>query len=147
MPGRDAGHGVVPGEPDESVLLEALRYESYEMPPDKQLPENVIADFETWIKMGAPDPREGKMLIQKKIDFEAAKDYWAYQPITKPKPPQTKAADWARTDIDKFLLARMESQGIKPPQDADPRALIRSDDRSRAGHARMLRSRRRGARG
>jgi hypothetical protein len=85
----------------------------------------VIADFEKWIKMGAPDPREGKTLIQKKIDFEAAKKYWAYQPITKPAPPQTKSQGWATSDIDKFLLAKMESQGIEPAQDADPKTLIR----------------------
>lgn len=123
--GESGGHSVVPGEPDESVLLEALRYESFEMPPDQQLPENVIADFEKWIKMGAPDPREGKSLVQKKIDFEAAKSYWAYQPLTKPAPPQTKTANWATTEIDKFLLAKMEAAGIKPVQDADPITLIR----------------------
>ncbi len=123
--GESGGHGVVPGEPKESVLLEAMRFETFEMPPKQQLPENVIADFEKWIKMGAPDPREGKSLVQKKIDFEAAKKYWAYQPIQKPAVPKTQAANWAKTDIDKFLLAKMEAAGIKPAQDADPRTLIR----------------------
>ncbi|MCA9067440.1 MAG: DUF1549 domain-containing protein, partial [Planctomycetaceae bacterium] len=123
--GESGGHGVVPGEPEESVLLEALRFESFEMPPEKQLPENVIADFEKWIKMGAPDPREGKSLVQKKIDFEAAKGYWAYQPLNKPVPPKTNSANWATTDIDKFLLAKMEAAGIAPVQDADPATLIR----------------------
>ena len=123
--GDSGGHGVVPGEPGQSVLMEALRYESFEMPPDKQLPDNVIADFEKWIKMGAPDPREGKSLIQKTIDFEAAKKYWAYQPIKKPAPPQTKSAAWARTDIDRFLLAKLEAAGIEPAKDAEPRTLIR----------------------
>ncbi len=65
------------------------------------------------------------MLIQKKIDFEAAKNYWAYQPITKPAPPKTQATTWPTTDIDKFLLAKMEAAGIKPAQDADPKTLIR----------------------
>lgn len=55
--GGDSGPAVVPGEPGESVLLEALRYESFEMPPDGKLADETIADFERWIAMGAPDPR------------------------------------------------------------------------------------------
>ncbi len=58
--GDSGGHGVVPGEPAESVLLEALRYETFEMPPKQQLSETVIADFEKWIKMGAPDRAKAK---------------------------------------------------------------------------------------
>ncbi len=123
--GESGGHGVVPGEPGESVLMEALRYESFEMPPKQQLPENVIADFDKWIKMGAPDPREGKSLVQKKIDFEAAKKYWAYQPLAKPQPPKTKTANWARSDIDRFLLAKLEGADLKPVADAEPGSLIR----------------------
>ncbi len=123
--GESGAHAVVPGQPGESVLLEALRYESYEMPPEKPLPENVIADFEAWIKMGAPDPREGKSLVQDKVDFEAAKKYWAYQPIEKPELPQTKNPGWARSEIDRFLLAKMEAAGISPAADAEPRDLIR----------------------
>ncbi len=75
--------------------------------------------------MGAPDPREGKSLVQKKIDFEAAKKYWAYQPLAKPQPPKTKTKNWARSDIDRFLLAKLEGAGIKPVADADPKSVIR----------------------
>ncbi|MCO6459294.1 MAG: DUF1553 domain-containing protein [Pirellulaceae bacterium] len=118
--GGESGHGVVPGNLDESLVLSALRYESFEMPPDKQLPETVVADFARWIEMGAPDPREGESLVQNKIDFEKARSYWAYQPIAKPGVPQVHNAAWPRTDVDAFLLARLEAEKLPPVVDADP---------------------------
>src|ERR1043165_9726696 len=57
--GGDSGPAVVPNEIDDSLLIEAIRYEGYEMPPKGKLPEAVIADFVKWIEMGAPDPRDG----------------------------------------------------------------------------------------
>jgi hypothetical protein len=108
-------------------VLQALRYESFEMPPDGQLPESVAADFEKWIQMGAPDPREGdgKSLIQSKIDFDKAKSYWAFQPIERPAVPMVQNDAWPRGEIDRFLLARMEAKGVAPAADADPAVVIR----------------------
>ena len=82
--GGDSGHGVVPGDIDGSLIISAMKHESFEMPPKKQLPANVIKDFETWVKMGAPDPRGGKPIVHSKsvIDFEQGRKYWAFQ---KPK--------------------------------------------------------------
>ena len=56
--GGETGPAVVAGKPADSLLLDAIRYKSLEMPPDGKLPARVIADFETWIRMGAPDPRD-----------------------------------------------------------------------------------------
>ena len=61
LTGGDSGPAIESGKPDETLLLEALRYETLKMPPQGKLPANVIADFEAWIKMGAPDPRDGKV--------------------------------------------------------------------------------------
>src|SRR3954454_20878978 len=58
--GGDSGPSIVPGKPDESPLLEALRHEGLEMPPEGKLPDAVVADFERWVAMGAPDPRSGQ---------------------------------------------------------------------------------------
>ena len=55
--GGDSGAGIVPGEPEESLLLSAMKYESFEMPPKGKLPEQVIKDFETWIKNGSGSSR------------------------------------------------------------------------------------------
>ncbi len=123
--GGDTGHGVVPGELDESQIISAMRYESLEMPPNEQLPASVIADFEKWVKRGAPDPREGRSLIQRKIDFDKARTYWAYQPIRKPSPPVLRDASWPRTKIDEFILARLEANQLQPATDAEPIQLVR----------------------
>ncbi|MCH2399528.1 MAG: hypothetical protein MK364_10495, partial [Pirellulales bacterium] len=56
--GGDSGPGLVPRKPAVSQLLSALRYDGLEMPPEGKLPASIIADFERWIQMGAPDPRE-----------------------------------------------------------------------------------------
>ncbi len=57
LKGGDSGASVVPNEPEHSSILKALRYEDAEMPPKGKLADSIIADFETWIQMGAPDPR------------------------------------------------------------------------------------------
>ncbi len=119
--GRDA---VIPGDVAGSHLIEAIRYgnEEFQMPPDGKLPDSVIADFEAWIAMGAPDPRSG---ISLKPSERAAKEHWAYQPILNPKPPTVKNKNWPQNDIDRFILAGLESKKLKPVEGADPNTLLR----------------------
>ncbi len=124
--GGETGHGIVPGNLDESMVLSAIRYDGLEMPPDEQLPDNVIADFERWIKMGAPDPRDGKSApIRHTINFEKAREFWAFKPIGNPKPPKTNDPKWALYEIDHFILSRLEAKELKPILDAEPRVLVR----------------------
>ena len=66
--GESGDPSVVPGEPEKSLLLAALRYEDLEMPPDRKLPSRVIADFEKWIRMGAPDPRDDAATTGKAVE-------------------------------------------------------------------------------
>jgi len=123
--GGDAGEAVVPGQLDDSVLLEAIRWEGLEMPPEEQLPPETIAKFEQWIKMGAQDPRDGKAaLIRREINFEKARDFWAFRPITNPKPPAAKSK-WPRTEVDRFVAAKQESRGLMPVSDASSETLVR----------------------
>ncbi|MDG2127723.1 MAG: PSD1 and planctomycete cytochrome C domain-containing protein [Fuerstiella sp.] len=117
--GGSEGAAIVPGKPDESLLMEAVRYQSYEMPPDKKLPASEIALLEKWISMRAPDPRKSKA---PKVD--PAK-LWALQPIGSPAVPVTKDAKWARDDLDAFVLARLEAEGLTPAADADRYTLLR----------------------
>lgn len=122
--GGESGHGVVPGQLKESLIIEAIRYEGLEMPPKKQLPESVIQDLEKWVRMGAPDPRNGKSApIRRTIDFEKARDFWSFQPIGNPTPPGVTA--WSATAIDRFVLQRLNAAGLKPSPDASPRTFIR----------------------
>jgi cytochrome c553 len=127
--GGETGHAVVPGSLKESLILAAIKHtgDVSEMPPKQpQLPDSVIADFEKWIKMGAPDPRDGrKILATRKIDFKAARKFWAFQLPRKQSVPAVKDRSWPKSDIDRFLLAKMESEGIAPVRDADRATLIR----------------------
>lgn len=123
--GGDSGHAVVPGEIENSLLIEAIRYESMEMPPKQQLPEAVIKDFEKWIRMGAPDPREGPKLIKRTIDFAEAKQHWAFQPIQTPTIPQPQNESWAKHAIDRFVLAKLEDKSLRPAADATRTTLVR----------------------
>ena len=123
--GGDSGKAVVPGSVDDSILLEALHWDGLEMPPKEQLPEDVIAKFEQWVKMGAPDPRDEKSSpIRRVIDFEKSREFWSFQPLTNPAAPQTKS-DWARSDIDRFILAKLAEKNLTPVADASPEVLVR----------------------
>jgi hypothetical protein len=132
--GGDSGPAVVPGNLKDSLLIEAIRYENkdFAMPPKKsggKLPEEVIKDFEKWIGMGAPDPRDGKpakaLTQQKQNDYGEARNWWAWQTPHDTKAPAPKDAAWAKTEIDQFLLAGMEAKGVKPVGDADKMTLLR----------------------
>ena len=125
--GGESGPAIVPGSPADSLLIEALRHDGLEMPPDKKLPEKVIADFVTWIKMGAPDPREGGQLpaARKEIDIEAGRQFWAFQRPQAVAAPSVTDKPWAKTDVYKFVLAELEKNKLKPVADADRRTWIR----------------------
>jgi len=128
--GGDSGPAVVPGNPRRSLLLDAIRYanKDLQMPPEKEggkLPDTVIKDFEAWIAMGAPDPRAGGVVAKKDYDASKAKDHWAYQPPKKSPVPAVKNTSWPRGDVDRFVLAALESKGLAPVSDADKLTLVR----------------------
>ena len=128
--GGDNGSAVVPGDLKESLLIDAIRYANKDtaMPPEKsggKLSDAVIADFEAWVKMGAPDPRDGPAKVVKKFDADEARKWWSFQPVGKPAVPQPADAAWAKTDLDRFVLAGLEAQGLQPVADADKTTLIR----------------------
>ena len=125
--GGDTGAAIVPGKPDESLLITAIRYtdDSLQMPPNGRLPASAVADFEAWVKMGAPDPRGTSTTKGPATNFENGRKFWSFQPPKMDKPPAVKDTAWPRTDIDRFLLADMEARGLKPVADADKPTLIR----------------------
>jgi cytochrome c553 len=125
--GGDTGPAVVPGKPDESLLITAIRYtdDALQMPPDNPLPNGVVADFEAWVKLGAPDPRDAKAAPAKAVEIEKRRQFWSFQPPRLVKPPAVKNAGWPKTDIDRHLLAAIEAKGLAPKGDADRHTLIR----------------------
>jgi hypothetical protein len=127
--GGDSGPVIVPGNPDESLLIRAIRYrdEELRMPPKAKLPDAVIADFEAWVKMGAPDSRTGSSgaAARPAIDVAKGREFWSFRPPKKSAAPAVKRADWPRGDVDRFLLATLESRGLSPVADADRPRLLR----------------------
>lgn len=122
--GGDTGPAVVPGKVDASLLIKALRQDQFEMPPKGKLPDSVIADFVKWIEMGAPDPRTKEVAVHPKPAVTAG-DHWAFKPVIAAKPPNVKRTAWLKGDIDRFVLARMEQQGLQPVDAASNRELAR----------------------
>jgi Protein of unknown function (DUF1549)/Protein of unknown function (DUF1553)/Planctomycete cytochrome C len=127
LKGGEGGPAVVPGDPAASRLLRAIRYDGPKMPPDGKLPDQVIADFENWIKHGAADPREDKAVAAAAPapNLEASKKFWAFQPPKLHDAPKVHNAAWPRKKIDWFLLARLEKDGLEPSPPADRRTWIR----------------------
>lgn len=125
--GGDSGPAIVPGDAPASLLLQSLRYEAFEMPPAGQLPDAVIADFETWIARGATDPRtdHSAPAAQKSADPLAGRDHWAFQPLNPTATPDVQNAAWPVSWIDNYILHKLETQNLSPAQDADQATLLR----------------------
>jgi len=122
--GGESGPAVVPGDVEKSLLINALRYQDYEMPPKKQLPAKVIDDFVKWIKMGAPDPRTSKSIVNSGIDIEASRNRWPYRPIVKPVIPGI-TGQMAGSAIDAFILSRLKTEGLQQGKPASRTVLVR----------------------
>jgi hypothetical protein len=108
----------VPGDVEASPLIEAIRYGSAEMPPDGKLPDEVIADFETWVRMGAPDPRERRT---RRTPAGAGRRRASLLVVPAPEIPSTPRGPGRRLGpppVDAFILARLERAGIGPSPEA-----------------------------
>jgi hypothetical protein len=128
--GGDSGPAVVPGDLKKSLIIDAIKYESVEMPPKGKLPDNVIADFVRWVEMGAPDPRAESpkaalAVAASTIDWTKAREFWAFQKPERHPQPKVSAAEWVARPIDGFVLAKLDAAGLKPADEADRRTLIR----------------------
>ena len=124
--GGDSGHAVVPRRADESLLISAIRYEDYEMPPKDKLPDAVIADFERWVRMGAPDPRDGAAAVATSdFDIEAGREFWAFQPPVDVAAPAIPDVATPISDIDRFVLARLRDAGLQSVGAASKETLLR----------------------
>lgn len=128
--GGDSGPALVPGKTEESLLIRAIRYqdEHLQMPPKVKLPDRVVADFQEWIQMGAPDPRSGPTgppASAASIDLAESRKFWSFQPPKEQPLPKVGRAHWPQRRIDWFILAKLEASGLAPSPRADARTLIR----------------------
>ncbi|MBI1347976.1 DUF1553 domain-containing protein [bacterium] len=123
--GGESGPAIVPGKPDESLLIEAIQYRSLEMPPSDaggKLPDHEIAILSKWVAMGAPDPRDGRDIIGG-MDRQAAESWWAFQPLPVLDAPLDVLRD--AQHIDALLQREIEAQGLTAVDAADKRTLLR----------------------
>jgi hypothetical protein len=128
LKGGENGPAIVPGDPDKSLLIKAVRYTDadLQMPPhDKKLPDDQIASLEAWVKMGAPDPRSAGKGMAAQNWGKNRRQHWAFQPIKKIAIPDLPQTNWIANPIDAFILARLQENSMKPNPPADKRTLIR----------------------
>jgi hypothetical protein len=123
--GGASGPAIVPGKADDSPLIQALRQDGLAMPPRGPLPAAVVADFERWVSMGAPDPRDRPAAQAGKMDLAAGRKHWAFQRPQRHGAPPVRDTSWPQGVIDRFLLARLEAAGLRPAPDADRAVLLR----------------------
>jgi hypothetical protein len=122
LKGGTHGPAIVPGEPAKSLLITAVRQTGdLKMPPKGKLSDGEIADLESWIKMGAPDPR----ISGAANTATAGSDWWSLQPVRDPLVPIAKDEQWPQSPIDRFILAKLEEKGLRAVAAADKRTLIR----------------------
>jgi hypothetical protein len=126
LSGGDTGPAIITGDPEGSLLISSVRYEDYEMPPKGKLKDSEIEILAKWIKMGVPDPRQPQSPTSlQPMDLEADKRFWAFSPLQDSHLPVTVDRAWPRNEIDLYLLAKLESEGISPVKDADRESLLR----------------------
>ncbi|QOV90725.1 PSD1 and planctomycete cytochrome C domain-containing protein [Humisphaera borealis] len=130
--GGDTGPAVVPGKPEQSLLLTAISHTNSDlkMPPKKdRLPPAVIADVKAWISMGAPDPRKeaaGTVTAARPpVTVEEGRKFWAYQKPVAVAPPAISIPPWARNEIDAFVISKLEASNLKPSLHAAPGTFLR----------------------
>lgn len=127
--GGDSGESILPGDPDGSLLMEAVRWESYEMPPKGKLSDDQTETLEHWIRLGAPWPEEEdpqQETARPEFDLEQRKqEHWAWQPIRSPEIPQVQQSDWPRSSIDRFILAKLEDHNLEPAGEASRLTVLR----------------------
>ncbi|MFI5458125.1 MAG: PSD1 and planctomycete cytochrome C domain-containing protein [Isosphaerales bacterium] len=142
LKGGESGQAVVPGKPEESLLIRAVGYvDEPKMPPKRKLSDVQIAVLVKWVKTGAVWPRtepetssarvatpeEAKPLLTRTTATftDQQRSYWAFQPVKDPPPPAVKDAAVVRSPIDAFVLAKLEERGLTPAPAAEKRTLIR----------------------
>ncbi len=119
--GSETGPVIVPGKAAESLLVQALaKGAEPHMPPKGQLKEEEIAAITAWVNGLDPQVAVGRSVIG-----EADRAHWAFQPVARPEPPEVKRGEWARTEIDRFILAKLEAAGLAPAPEAEKRVLLR----------------------
>lgn len=135
LQGGDSGAAIVPGDPDKSLLIQSIAHthedEDLHMPKDgAKLDEGTLRKFVEWVRMGAPDPRDKpEPVLSAEQSWEQTlaqrKQWWCFQPVKDAAPPVVKDTAWSQHPVDRFILAKLEAQGLQPAPPADSATLLR----------------------
>jgi hypothetical protein len=124
-----SGPAAVPGKPADSLMIKAVHQRTEgvkRMPPDAKLKDAEIAVLNRWVEIGLPWPGEDKKITAKSFEItEEQRRFWSFQPVKVVAPPAVKGKAWAKSEIDRYILAKMEAQGVRPAASADKRTLLR----------------------
>jgi mono/diheme cytochrome c family protein len=126
LKGGDNGPVVVPGEPEKSPLIHAVRQDGTvkKMPPKSTLEAPAVAILTEWVKQGSPWPDGGPAAVARTV-AEVREQHWSFRPVRKPAVPGVQDAAAVRTPVDAFILAELEKKGLRLSAAVDPRTLLR----------------------
>ena len=130
LAGGDSGAGLVAGNADKSLVMEAVRYKNLElqMPPESKMSDREISVLEKWINDGAVDPRQptSTSIQPTGMSIEAGRKFWSFRPIASLEVPKFSTQEsWCNTPIDAFILQKLREQNLEPAPKADRQTLIR----------------------
>ncbi len=129
LKGGDTGPAIVPGKPEDSILIEAVKYDpnGYQMPPTGKLADDQIAALTEWVSQGAIWPGDaGTAMVESQgIDLVERAKHWSFQPARPVAVPTADGNEWARNPIDQFILEKLTAAGLAPSEQAERRTLLR----------------------
>lgn len=129
LAGGDSGAAINLKKPAESLIVESLKWESYEMPPEEKLSDEIVKDFEHWISIGAPWPKsDAAPLIKTNATYNWKKlqsEHWSFRPVGNIEVPKVDDESWAKNPIDHFVLRKLNENSLKPAPPAEPHVLVR----------------------
>ena len=129
LKGGQSGPALVAGDADKSLLVQAVRQTGeLKMPKGGKLKKDEVEALVEWVKAGAPWPEAAPVVASKSGGYVIRPEqraFWSFQPIGNPAIPTVKDASWPKTEIDRFILARLEKEGMTPAKPADRRTLLR----------------------
>ena len=127
--GGDSGPGVVPGKPEGSLILQAVLWQSLEMPPRGRLQQEQVDAIRVWIEMGVPwsaaTPSPSSKAAEQRPWSEIRRSHWSWSEVHRPAVPEPDATGWCSNEIDQFVISKLRKNGLEPSQPADGAVLLR----------------------
>ncbi|MEM9410482.1 MAG: DUF1549 and DUF1553 domain-containing protein, partial [Planctomycetota bacterium] len=128
-----SGAAVDLADSSKSLLMDAIHYRTYEMPPDGKLSDEEIATISRWVDMKIPwSPETANLMIENSLEGirppevnEETKAFWSFQKVNQTLPPNVQNESWVSNDIDRFILSKLENAKLQPAKPATKQVLVR----------------------